>query len=167
VKWFRIMGSRAIPWALILPHEKQAIRNHGQDLSRLADRGGLDAAEAVAVLEDREFRPMARETAENRLNELVFSAAQEAIYERAAAEAALGKAWLSGAASLAQGIERKTKSLESDFAALREALSACAKALEATEVATFPYDDKGNHAHALVSHALGVARAELAKAGAR
>lgn len=125
VKWFPIMGGRAIPYALLLPHEKQAMKNHdGQDLDRLAARGGLEASEACAVLEDRPWRPMTREAAEDRLWELVFSAAQEAIMEREAAERALGKAWLKGAASLADAIERKTRALEQPHHELLEAARA-------------------------------------------
>lgn len=45
----------SIPWAMIEPHAKQALENHGQDLSRLAERGGLSPAEAVAILKDREY----------------------------------------------------------------------------------------------------------------
>lgn len=40
----------SIPWKMIAPHEAQAISNHGQTLERLAERNGLSAAEAVAVL---------------------------------------------------------------------------------------------------------------------
>lgn len=48
---------RSIPWELIAPHEKQALENHcGQSLERLAQRGGLSAAEAVAIIEDKDFR---------------------------------------------------------------------------------------------------------------
>lgn len=42
-----------IPWEVIADHEKQAMINHGQTLERLAERGGLDYSEALAVLEDR------------------------------------------------------------------------------------------------------------------
>jgi len=52
---FPIMGGPAIPWAALAPHEAQAQRNHGQSLERLAQRGGLDPAEAVAILEDRRW----------------------------------------------------------------------------------------------------------------
>lgn len=125
MKWFPIMGGRAIPFALLLPHEKQAMKNHdGQDLNRLAARGGLEASEACAVLEDRPWRPMTREAAHDRLWELVFSAAQEAITEREAAEQALGRAWMKGAASLADAIERKTRSLEQPHAELLAAARA-------------------------------------------
>ena len=31
---------KAIPWAMIAPHEPQAISNHSQSLERLAQRGG-------------------------------------------------------------------------------------------------------------------------------
>ena len=49
----------SIPWELIAPHEAQAQRNHGgQTLQRLAERGGLDAMEAVAVIEDTDYRNM-------------------------------------------------------------------------------------------------------------
>ena len=43
---------KEIPMAMLLPHEKQAIRNHGQSLHRLNERGGIDAAEALAILCD-------------------------------------------------------------------------------------------------------------------
>ena len=39
-----------IPWELIAPHEGQAQENHGQDLKKLAYRGGLAWDEAYAVL---------------------------------------------------------------------------------------------------------------------
>lgn len=41
-----------LPWALIAPHEKQAMKNHGQTLERLAERGGLCFTEAYATLRD-------------------------------------------------------------------------------------------------------------------
>lgn len=44
-----------IPWDLLEPHELQALRNHDQTLDRLAERGGLSAREALAVIEDRPF----------------------------------------------------------------------------------------------------------------
>lgn len=46
---------RAIPWAVIAPHEKQAQANHYQSLTRLAERGGLSVVEAVVVLLDKPF----------------------------------------------------------------------------------------------------------------
>lgn len=61
---------KSIPWAVIAPHERQADRNHGQTLKRLAERGGLSACEAVAVLEDRDYRRMTDEAAVARLIEL-------------------------------------------------------------------------------------------------
>src|SRR5437870_10067094 len=45
----------SIPWALIQAHEAQALANHGQSLERLKERGGLSAAEALAVLEDKAY----------------------------------------------------------------------------------------------------------------
>lgn len=47
-----------VPLSLVLPHERQADRNHGQTLHRLAERGGLSACELAAVLEDREWHSM-------------------------------------------------------------------------------------------------------------
>jgi hypothetical protein len=43
----------AIPWSLIEPHAKRAKRNHRLSLEDIALRGGLDASEAMAVIEDR------------------------------------------------------------------------------------------------------------------
>lgn len=47
-----------IPWPVLEPHEKQALRNHSQTLKQLAGRGGLGAAEAVAIIENRSYRHM-------------------------------------------------------------------------------------------------------------
>jgi hypothetical protein len=45
-----------VPWALIEPHEAQAKTNHGgQDFRGLSNRGGLSAAEMVAVLSDKKY----------------------------------------------------------------------------------------------------------------
>lgn len=46
----------SIPWELIAPHEQQALRNHSQSLEKLTSRGGLSPCEAVAVLEDADYR---------------------------------------------------------------------------------------------------------------
>lgn len=60
-----------IPWLMILPHEKQALENHGQSLRKLASRGGLSLTEVMAILEDRPWSDMVREEADARLKELV------------------------------------------------------------------------------------------------
>lgn len=44
-----------IPYEIIKSHENQAIKNHGQTLERLAQRGGLSWSEAYAVLIDSDF----------------------------------------------------------------------------------------------------------------
>ena len=44
-----------LPWAMIAPHERQALCNHDQTLKRLAERGGLDCTEALAVLDDKPY----------------------------------------------------------------------------------------------------------------
>jgi len=48
----------SVPLDFVAPHERQAERNHGQTLRRLAERGGLSACELAAVLEDRAWRRM-------------------------------------------------------------------------------------------------------------
>jgi len=54
---FPIMGAGfSIPWAMIAPFEQQARSNHDQSLERLAERGGLDPVEAIAVLDGKKLR---------------------------------------------------------------------------------------------------------------
>ncbi len=74
---FKIMHSKRrkfIPMGLIASHEAQAQSNHSQTLARLNERGGLAPSEAVAVLEDRGWKPMPTDEAEDRLEELVLGA---------------------------------------------------------------------------------------------
>jgi uncharacterized protein (DUF1501 family) len=62
----------SVPWDLVGPHERQALRNHsGQTLVRLAERGGLSPDELVAVLEDRKWTRMEPAEAITRLKEIV------------------------------------------------------------------------------------------------
>lgn len=42
-----------VPMFHFLAHADQAMANHGQTLDRLAERGGLSAGEAIAILEDK------------------------------------------------------------------------------------------------------------------
>lgn len=49
---------RSVPWSLLTPHEERAKMNHDQSLERLAERGGLDPAEMLAILEDRRWKSM-------------------------------------------------------------------------------------------------------------
>lgn len=62
-----------IPSAMIAPHARQAELNHSQTLQRLAERGGLAAAEAVAVLEDRPYRTMTFGEAHAKLNDMLMT----------------------------------------------------------------------------------------------
>ena len=48
----------SVPMSLLEPHSRQADRNHGQTLRGLKSRGGLSACEAVAIIEDRDWRAM-------------------------------------------------------------------------------------------------------------
>lgn len=45
-----------IPWGLLMMHEGQAWKNHGQSLTQLAKRGGLSWAEALAIIEGKSWR---------------------------------------------------------------------------------------------------------------
>ena len=51
---------RDVPWELVKDHEKQALKNHDQSVQRLAERGGLDHLELVAVLTDRTWGEVER-----------------------------------------------------------------------------------------------------------
>lgn len=46
---------KSIPWAMLAPHEDRAMRNHGQTLERLAQRGGLAPCEALWILRDERW----------------------------------------------------------------------------------------------------------------
>ena len=46
----RIGGQRTVPWEFLLPHEQQALHNHGQTLERLAERGGLGWGEMLDIV---------------------------------------------------------------------------------------------------------------------
>jgi hypothetical protein len=63
-----------IPWDIILPHERQAQKNHYQSLERLAERGGLGLDEAIAILEDRPWHKMDEIVALERLSEIIRKA---------------------------------------------------------------------------------------------
>jgi lambda repressor-like predicted transcriptional regulator len=52
-----------VPMLLVLEHEPQAFKNHGQSVARLKARGGLSWCELAAVLGDREYRRMDRDGA--------------------------------------------------------------------------------------------------------
>ncbi len=56
---------------MIAVHEQQALRNHSETVARLAERGGLSACEAVAVLEDRPWHSMRRIEAHAQLLKMI------------------------------------------------------------------------------------------------
>lgn len=76
-RWFPIMGVKfdrhrpGIPWHLMEACEKQALHNHQQTVARLAERGGLHPAEALAVLEGHPYVAMPFAEAERRLRQVV------------------------------------------------------------------------------------------------
>lgn len=71
---FPLLGYRlSIPWSALTPHEHVAIRNHGQDLEKLASRGGLSPLEALCVIQGlypREARGAGEEWAVRALKKL-------------------------------------------------------------------------------------------------
>lgn len=70
---------RSIPLGLIAPHEAQALKNHGdQNLLRLAQRHGLSAQEAVAIIEDKKYCDRWKRTDGSR--EAIDASCKEAIY---------------------------------------------------------------------------------------
>lgn len=60
----------ALPMEMLTPHEAQARANHNQTLNRLAERGGLTASEAIAILKDRGYVRMPHTGANAELLEL-------------------------------------------------------------------------------------------------
>jgi hypothetical protein len=60
----------ALPWPLVAAHENQALINHGQSIAELAENGGIEWSEMVAVLEDRPWHWMSVDEAAERLDEL-------------------------------------------------------------------------------------------------
>jgi hypothetical protein len=73
----------ALPWPIIAPHAKQAPLNFrnsanpeapGKSLEFLRDNGGISAAEAVAIIEERPFEEMDEAAAFERLAQLVATA---------------------------------------------------------------------------------------------
>lgn len=55
---YPILGTQPpqyIPRGLLMIHEGQAWRNHGQSLTQLAQRGGLSWAEVLAIIEGKDW----------------------------------------------------------------------------------------------------------------
>ena len=63
-------------WKLLQSHGRQAMANHGQTIGRIGERGGLDPAEAIAILEDRPWRWMNESEAVSRLHLIARAAFQ-------------------------------------------------------------------------------------------
>ncbi|WP_372393910.1 hypothetical protein ABMY26_00120 (plasmid) [Azospirillum sp. HJ39] len=61
----------SIPWVLVERHVDQAQQNHYASLEALAQRGGICPAELVAILEDREYRPIALDAAVRQIAALI------------------------------------------------------------------------------------------------
>ena len=74
---------KAIPWWVISGHEKQAQDNHGQTLTRLAERGGLGTSEAWAIINKVPWRRWDEPACERALMRL-SSKTPQAVRRRAA-----------------------------------------------------------------------------------
>lgn len=61
----------SIPMVLVERHVDQAQRNHFASLEVIAQRGGVCPAELIAILEDREYRPMVFDAAVRQIAALV------------------------------------------------------------------------------------------------
>lgn len=64
---------RSVPWSMLVPHERQAIANHSQDLETLARRGGLSPVEMAAVILGKPFREvqsLSEELAEHTISKM-------------------------------------------------------------------------------------------------
>jgi len=55
-KYRDYQGVMSVPFQLVDDHCAQCMRNHGQTPQRLAQRGGLDPWELLAVVTDRSWR---------------------------------------------------------------------------------------------------------------
>lgn len=67
--WIPLIGTRLAVWSGLLC-EQQAMRNHGQSLRRLAERGGLSPSEALAIAERRRWHCVETQCAIERLVEV-------------------------------------------------------------------------------------------------
>lgn len=64
-----IAQPKGVPWDMLAPHAERMAKNHGgQSMETIADRGGLDAGELVAVLRDWSFQLMKVEASYLQLN---------------------------------------------------------------------------------------------------
>ena len=61
----------AIPFEMLVPHEKWALINHQQTMQRLWERHGLSACESIAMLEDRKWTRMDDKEAREKLKQMV------------------------------------------------------------------------------------------------
>ena len=66
-KWMPL-GGTGLAIRMDLLNEEHAQRNHGQSLSRLAERGGIDLQEALAIIELRKWK---RQETEETLQALI------------------------------------------------------------------------------------------------
>lgn len=70
-------GAKPIPFSKIAPYAKQAYRNHGQTLERLAERGGLSYAELWFVMNDDDWDDRMMHYAQEHGKELAERLAQD------------------------------------------------------------------------------------------
>ena len=51
-----IKTNEYIPFEMMLEHEEQCFKNHGQSVQRLSERGGTDYLETYYILNDSEYK---------------------------------------------------------------------------------------------------------------
>jgi len=70
--------SLTVPFDVVKSHEAQALKNHGQTVERLRDRGGLAWTQLAAVLNDRKWEGMSLDDAHEAAMRVVLQAEQGA-----------------------------------------------------------------------------------------
>lgn len=53
---YPIQSGPSVPWWVMTPHEAQSQRNHGQSITRIAERGGFSPAEAWCIVTGQRLR---------------------------------------------------------------------------------------------------------------
>lgn len=70
-----------IPYDIIAPYEAQALRNHGQTLHRLAERGGLDWSEILDILRDNSWGTSSNMERDNAKNAVLHYIAERKVQD--------------------------------------------------------------------------------------
>lgn len=121
----------AVPYSLVLAHEQQALKNHGQSVAQLARRGGLSWSELVCVLRDENLFS----TFGQRLHQSEALAIRE--YQKFVDEVAQPEKFPDPAACLEALL--KFIPMTQKNAALQQVVDDCRKAVAASKNSTLRY----------------------------